>query len=482
MSRSPRPSRRIAVAAAWVLLVGGAAATAADKRDALFDDEPEPAAKVPAAPEAPARRDALFGADEGKEAKPAPDAKGDTKVFGFYDFVLAYTYGDPTHWSQAVNRFQVGALGDFGGGVKWRLGARVDVDPVYMSGNFYLPDVQRNQRATAFWRENYIDFEAAGWEFRIGAQNIVWGDVVGLFFADVVSARDMREFLLPSLEVIRIPQWAARAEYFKGDAHLELVWIPIQAFDLIGKPGGDFYPVPLPSPTPQSVASLFANPVRPSESLANSAYGVRGNTLAAGWDLAAFYYRAYATQPTFYRTTPEGASSPQFTPRYDRISQAGATVNKDFGEFVAHGELVYAQGQNFATTQPGANEGVVARNTLDWIASVDIPFTQSEGRVNLQVFQRHYFNGGEDAVALKSGSFGASALVSAKVGGVFEPQLLWVQTWNGGGGLVRPRLNWTPAKNLTVGFGVDIFTGASDGYFGRYNNRDRVYTEVRYDL
>ena len=30
--------------------------------------------------------------------------------------------------------------------------------------------------------------------------------------------------------------------------------------------------------------------------------------------------------------------------------------------------------------------------------------------------------------------------------------------------------------------GVDIFTGPGDGYFGRYNNRDRVYAEVRYDF
>jgi hypothetical protein len=29
---------------------------------------------------------------------------------------------------------------------------------------------------------------------------------------------------------------------------------------------------------------------------------------------------------------------------------------------------------------------------------------------------------------------------------------------------------------------VDIFTGPSDGYFGRYNNRDRVYSELRYDF
>jgi len=29
---------------------------------------------------------------------------------------------------------------------------------------------------------------------------------------------------------------------------------------------------------------------------------------------------------------------------------------------------------------------------------------------------------------------------------------------------------------------VDIFTGPSDGVFGRYDNRDRVYSELRHDF
>ena len=63
--------------------------------------------------------------------------------------------------------------------------------------------------------------------------------MVGLFFADVVSARDLREYLLPSFDIIRLPQWAARAEYFFGDSKLELVWIPVPTFDNIGKPGSE---------------------------------------------------------------------------------------------------------------------------------------------------------------------------------------------------------------------------------------------------
>jgi hypothetical protein len=143
-------------------------------------------------------------------------------------------FGDAKHWLRAVNRVAVDARGGSGYGFKWKLGARVDVDPIYMGSNFYLQDVKENQRVTAIWRENYVDFDAGGWDFRVGAQNIVWGDVVGRFFADVVWARDLRGFLLPNFDVIRVPQWAARAKYSAGDSHVELVWVPVQTFDNIG--------------------------------------------------------------------------------------------------------------------------------------------------------------------------------------------------------------------------------------------------------
>jgi hypothetical protein len=60
--------------------------------------------------------------------------------------------------------------------------------------------------------------------------------------------------------------------------------------------------------------------------------------------------------------------------------------------------------------------------------------------------------------------------------------VLWIRNLRDGGELVRPRLDWAAARNLTVSFGVDIFSGSTDTFFGRYGNRDRVYTEARYDF
>jgi len=416
-------------------------------------------------------------------AESETDAAGEhgVRFGGFLDVLPAYTYANPSHWSRGVARLQVTAGGDLTENVKWKLGGRVDVDPVYYTSNFYLHPVKDDQRVDFFYRENYLDISAGDWDFRLGAQQIVWGEVVGLFFADVVSALDLREFLLPSFDIMRIPQAAARAEYTKGDSHLELVWIPVPAFNDIGKPGSEFYPFPLPSPASPEQAAAFHDPVKPERTLSNSNYGVRGNTLVSGWDLAAFYYRSFSVSPTFYRLVPDvPGGQPAFEPRYDRIWQAGGTMSKDFSDFVLRAEAVYTHGQGFSVTDPDASSGVAQRATLDYIVSLDFALPH-DTRLNVQGFQRVFFGGASD-VALKSDGFGASVLISTKLTGSLEPQLLWIQNFKDAGGLIRPRLNWAAAKNTTIGFGLDIFTGSSDGFFGRYNNRDRAYVEMRYDF
>ena len=433
-------------------------------------------AERPAEKSDPLSKDALFGAPGTPEEKPA------VKVTGMFDGLGAYTYSEPSHWSRGVGRLGLAAQGAFSENVKWKLSGRVDGDIVYATSDFYLDPVKRNQRFSAIWGENYLDVSAGSWDFRLGAQQIIWGEVVGLFFADVVSAKDTREFLLPSFDLIRIPQWAARAEYFGGDSHVELIWIPIPTFDRIGKPGADFYPAPLPSPTPAAVAALFNDPETPSRNLGNSNYGVRVNTLVSGWDLAAFYYRSSSTQPTFYRLDTGTPAQPfVFQPRCDRIWQAGGTVSKDLGEMVLRAEVVYASGQGYSVTNLAVPQSVVHQSTFDYIVSVEFALP-NDTRLNLQGFQRVFFDGGGKDHVVRNDGFGASIFLSTKWTDAFEPQVLYLQNFDHAGGLVRPRLNWMAARNATIAFGVDVFVGPSDGYFGRYNNRDRIYSEIRYDF
>ena len=452
-------------------------------KDELFGTTPS----KPAPAAAPASRDELFGitppaqpaAPAQTTALPAVDtAQNSIKWSGFFKEELAYTYAEPSHWSRAVSRLQINGQGNLEG-LKYKISARIDADPVYMTSDFYPDRVQDDQQLDFFLRENYVDFSAAGLEFRIGRQQIVWGEVVGLFFADVVSARDMREFILPSFDILRIPQWAARAEYFEGDFHAEAIWIPVQTVDEIGEFGADFYPAGRIGEAAVGPNVRFASQDEPSHTLANSAYGLRMNTLMNGWDLAAFYYRSFSTTPAFYREV-QGADT-VFTPRHGRIWQAGSTLSKDFGDFVLRAEAVYTKGQAYNVTTLTDADGVQKRNSFDYVLSFDFSLPH-DTRLNVQAFQR-IVSGDEDDIAPRTDGVGGSILLSTKITPTLEPQILWIQSFSGGADrLIRPRLNWYFDRNATLAFGADIFAGPRDRFFGNFANRDRVYAELRYDF
>ncbi|MBL8367866.1 MAG: hypothetical protein JNM54_08105 [Candidatus Accumulibacter sp.] len=450
-------------------------------RDALFGTD-TPAVAAPA-DELPLSRDALFG--DGDDALPkgkaaqavAQSASRPVRYRGFIQNVMAYTTPGPAHWSEAMTRADVSAQGDFGSGVKWHLGARVDFDAVYPMSDFYPQAVNDNQTLNAMLRENYIDIGAGDWDFRVGRQHIIWGEMVGLLFGDVVSAKDMRHFVLPEFDILRIPQWAARAEYFKGDFHAEAIWIPVASYDNIGKPGAQFYDYTL---IPYGQAT-FRNEKIPTQNLENTNYGLRLSVLQNGWDVAAFAYSSMSVAPTFYRQIIAGAQpTVEYQARHERIDQYGTTFAKDLGSTVLKGEAVYTSGQKYQSTNLTTPDGLVAQNTLTWVLGLD--FSQiTDTRVNVQVFQSHFFDHSPDIIE-SANENGYSLLVNRKFGDRFEAQALWISSLNRNDWMLRPRVSWNFEKNWDLAVGVDIFNGPPLGFFGRYDDSDRVYSELRYSF
>jgi len=435
-----------------------------------------PAKAPPPEKPAPLSREELFGVAPREAARP-PESKP-LEWRGFVQNTTAYDYHDPKHWSRAVVRTQLGTQGG-SGEVKWKASARLDVDPVYFNSGFYPEPVRRDQRANFLLRENYVDAPLGPLQLRLGKQQIVWGEMVGLFFADVVSARDQRDFILPDFDIIRIPQWAARVEHFGENSHAELIWLPYPEADNIGKPGAEFYP--FRAPPPPGFAQQFENDVGPQRSLKNSNLGARTSLLRAGWDVSAFYYRSTDVNPTFYRDVIL-APTPTvvFTPRHDRIWQVGGTLAKDFGALVGKAEAIYTSGRKFNVTRLDEPEGVVPQKTLDYVIGLDFTLPR-ETRLNLQYFDRVFFHHDPDLL-FEHRESGVSALLSAKVAGTFYPELLLIQSVNRNDRLARWKLGWTPGKNWRLTLGVDVFHGPPTGLFGRFDDRDRGYVEARYDF
>lgn len=434
-------------------------------RDELFDDEP-------AGEENKLRPDDV----RARESKAPPWLPS---WHGYVRGELAYTYAAPAHWSRMLVRGELDGQGAFSENVKYKIGARLDYDFVYDATRFYPADVAHDQRVNLLARENYLDIGAGDFDFRLGRQQIVWGEMVGLFFADVVSAKDLREFILPDFDVIRIPQWAARAEYFKGDFHGEVIWIPAPSFDEIGKPGAEFFPAA--PPPPPGFATLYDNEVVPSRSVSNSNYGARLSYLVNGWDLSGFYYASRDAQGAFYRRIVDiPAPTFEYQLRHDRIEQWGGTMGKDLGTMVLKAEAVYTRGRRYNVLRVDDADGVVAQDTIDVVGGLDIPLPE-DTRVNLQLFERVFLDHDPDIIP-KRHEPGMSFLLNRKLSERVEAEVLWITSLRRNDSLVRPRISWDIEKNWRLVFGADIFSGPALGFFGQFANRDRIYTQVRYSF
>lgn len=460
-----------------VLLASGVAGAA--EAAAAPDDEVEALMREAAADDA--RNAAAQQPSAAPGATPPATAGAPFGLRGFAQLEFARAYESPTHWSKTLGRVEFGSQGKADNGLKWKLSARVDYDPVFSATDFYSVDVRNNQQLNFLLRENYIDKGFGDWEVRVGRQHVIWGEMVGLVFADVVSARDMREFILPEFNILRIPQWAARAEYFRDNFHGELLWIPAATVDETGKPGSlldgksgtEFFPY-------APLALDYLNEVKPAAKLSNSNYGIRGSWLTKGWDLSAFYYRSMNVAPTFYQvSTPMGLTPVSYEARHDRIWQIGGTLAKDFGSVVLKGEAVYTSGSRLPLTllRPTQPDGVVQQDTFQWVASLDFPLP-SETRINVQLFQSIIRNHDQDVIPDRVES-GYSFLANGKLTPNLEAEILWISSLNRSDWMARPRLNWAFEKNWRLAFGVDVFYGPITGFFGQFQTKDRVYTELR---
>ena len=156
-------------------------------------------------------------------------------------------------------------------------------------------------------------------------------------------------------------------------------------------------------------------------------------------------------------------------------------MSKDTGAFVLKSEAIYTWDRYFEVTNASDANGVVRQNFIDYILSAEIPLP-SDSRVNLQFFQRVFTNHDKDIIPRKvetgASFFASTKLLDDKV----EPELLSIHSLNRLDYMTRFKVNWYFAKNWRFVAGTAIFGGKQLGFFGRFDNRDRIFTELRYSF
>lgn len=421
----------------------------------------------------PLSMDALFGL-----TKPESDQ---TVLFtGFFQSELAYTTPEPEHYSKFRNILELGLRGGLGRNMKWTINARAVYDAVFdIEEDFYPANVEEDQRTEYEFRETYLDLSQGNWDFRIGRQHIIWGEMVGLFIADVVSARDLREPTRSDLDMVRIPQWATRVEYFGDDMHLDAIWIPYMTYDKLGEPGGEFFPEFTPPP---GFDVVVEDEDRPEDSLSNSAYGLRLAYAGGGWDTSLFYYSSMDVSQTFARRISLSPSPViTFSPIHERIDQLGVTYTKDFRLAILKAEAVYTLDKLFNVNDTDDVDGLAPADVLDYAVSIEFSFPR-ETRLNLQYFEKRVADDIPELVVDEVQSGASLYITSQFIDQDIETQLLYLYQFEQGDWLIEPKVIWRFQPDWQFAAGLNKFEGPPSSQFGMFDQKDRVFLELRYSF
>lgn len=352
-------------------------------------------------------------------------------------------------------------------------------DNVYFKVNPFLYHYSDEDLELGF-RQAYMDMYFDSFDIRIGKQQIIWGKADGVFITDIVSPKDMREFLLPDFNEIRVGVTALKFDYYLGNNTFELVWIPV------------FTPTQMPDqnsiwshqpdyPLPYSVD--YAN-TEVKDKLSNSEIFAKYSLLSSAIDFELMAAYSWDDDPTFHsqkilNQTTGVVDSVVLKPEHHRLTTFGGSFSTTLGPIVLRGEGAYYTGKNFQSLNPTLSEGVVEKDYLHYLLGID--YTIGDLKLSSQFIQQAIMDYDDYLV---NDEFENTVTFLATMD--FLRETLNVELFsyiglNEGDALIRPKVTYDFVDGFEIMFGANLFVG-DEGQFGMYDKNDMIYTKLKYSF
>jgi hypothetical protein len=225
---------------------------------------------------------------------------------------------------------------------KYHLVGRFLYEAVYNVGPQGFQDVRANdeenidsfKQSYDLW-EFYVDLSRGPWFFRVGKQNLAWGETDVFRLLDQINPLDNTYGgIFEDLDDRRIPLWMLRGSYNFGvlgpidSLTLEGFWVPGSWDAHVSPlaPYGTAYSPPLPLLPPP----LQQRIIYPDKSLSNSRWGVRLMGMLWGMNLSVAHYKTFTDLPSpvfVVEPDPPPLGSPYQELRFDDIQITGGSLN-----------------------------------------------------------------------------------------------------------------------------------------------------------
>jgi Protein of unknown function (DUF1302) len=331
-------------------------------------------------------------------------------------------------------------------------------------------------------REAYLDLYFDSFDLRVGKQQIVWGKADGVFITDIVSPKDLFQFLLPEFDEIRIGVEGAKFDYYVGDNTFEIVWLPVFTPTKYADPNSVWYV----SPTFQMTPAYDRSKLKVQTSLENSELFLKYSALTEYVDFEIMGGYMWDDDPTMFSSfVPDGGGiGLVITPEHKRLSLAGGSFSTTLGPIVLRGESAYYFGKYFNTTDPSVNQGVIEKDYIHYMVGTD--FNLFDVNFSVQFIQKIIMDYEDIIVSnqLFNDEFSNMMTFLARYSMLDETldlDLFSYYDFEFDGALVRPRMLYDFSDAINLQFGANIFTG-SEGMFGQYYKNDMIYGKIIYSF
>ena len=329
-------------------------------------------------------------------------------------------------------------------------------------------------------REAYLDIYLSNMDLRIGKQEIIWGKADGVFITDIVSPKDLRNFLMPDFDEIRMGVTGIKADYYIGNNTLEFVWLPIF----------------IPSQTPESgsiwyVTPSFSVPVDYDTSkedvkttLKNSDVFAKFSALTSFLDFEIMAGYAWDDEPTIHKIKSIDPTTHQLTkitiiPEYHRLGIIGGSFSTTLAGFVLRGESAFYYDKYFQSNDPSLAEGVVKKNYLDYLIGLD--WTLWDIKLSAQFNQKVILDYNSQIVNDEFTNLITFLANRSFLNNTLDLELFTYIGLSDQGYLLRPNVTYSVTDGFDVSVGSNIFLG-DEGMFGQYSDNDMVYFKVKYSF
>ncbi len=346
--------------------------------------------------------------------------------------------------------------------------------------NPYINHYQNKELETGL-RQAYLDIRFNTMDIRIGKQQIIWGKADGVFITDVISPKDLREFLLPDFDEIRIGVTAIKVDYYMGNNTLEFVFVPsftptrLPEQDSIWNPQIDYNIQPVFDYSQKDIA----------QNLSNSEIFMKFSVLSSAIDFELMGGLMWDDDPTLHKSKSidpmtSQLTSLKITPQHHRLGLFGGSFSTTLGSFVIRGESAYYSGKYFQTMDPLAASSIIEKNYIHYLIGAD--FTIAGIKMSTQFISQVILDYND--YILKDQFENTMTFLARKD---FLRETLFLELFayiglNEGDSLIRLKATYKLVDGFDILLGANIFSGNSEGSFGQYDDNDMLYMKFKYSF